>query len=466
MLLASLNGTNGFKLDGEITHDESGYSVSAAGDINGDGYHDLLIGAYFHANHTGCSYVIFGGSEVGQGGLLSLSSINGVNGFKLVGEIVDDESGISVSAGGDINGDAVDDLLVGASLHASQTGRSYVSFGDVPPTLVQNRLSLALGQTITLNQTYLNAYDRNNPNSTIVFTPTNVTHGRFQLSTQSGVSLANFTLPQLQSGIVQFVHDGSVIAPSYDITVQSTGIAWTGPHPANISFTVPLSIVNNQLTLNNGQTVVLSLSNLQAVDPGMNNNSQIVFMVGNVQNGYFATVPSSSSASKNLTSFTQAQIQNGAVEFVHNGDKQAPSYSVLTSDGVQSTLPSVATIDFIGAPIITQNSVNITAGRPIILTPAMLNVTAPSGIAPGQISLTVTHLQHATMTSTVTQAPVNDFTLAEVEAGEYSINPGWQFDYAQLYGDRYGHTHGVEQRAECCCGVIFQSRGVCAAVSE
>ncbi len=419
--LASLNGTNGFKLDGEVTHDESGYSVSAAGDINGDGYHDLLIGAYFHANHTGCSYVIFGGSEVGQGSLLSLSSIKGVNGFKLVGEIVGDESGVSVSAGGDINGDSVDDLLIGAYLHASQTGRSYVIFGDVPPTLVQNRLSLALGQTIFLNQTYLSAYDRNNPNNTIVFIPTNMTHGRFQLSTQPGVSLANFTLPQLQSGVVQFVHDGSVTAPSYDITVQSAGIAWTGPHSANISFTVPFTIVNNQLTLNNGQTVVLSLNNLQAVDPGVNNNSQIIFTVGNVQNGYFVMAPAGNSPSKNVTSFTQAQIADGEIEFVSAGNNQTPGYSVIVSDGIRSTAPSVATIYFAGAPIITQNVLNITAGETITLTPAVLNVTVTDGSTPSQVVLTVSNLQHAVISSNVTGMPVNNFTLAQLEAGQIQL---------------------------------------------
>ena len=46
LLLSSLNGSNGFKLDGENNNDYSGYSVSAAGDINGDGHADVVIGAY------------------------------------------------------------------------------------------------------------------------------------------------------------------------------------------------------------------------------------------------------------------------------------------------------------------------------------------------------------------------------------------------------------------------------------
>ncbi len=129
ILLSSLNGTNGFKLDGEVSHDESGRSVSAAGDINGDGYADLLIGASEHASSTGRSYVVFGGPGVGSSGDILLSSFNGVNGFKLDGEVSNDHSGISVSTAGDINGDSYADLLIGAKGHTSATGRSYVVFG-------------------------------------------------------------------------------------------------------------------------------------------------------------------------------------------------------------------------------------------------------------------------------------------------------------------------------------------------
>ncbi len=234
--LASLNGTNGFKLDGENIGDWSGYSVSAAGDINGDGYKDVLIGAYHYADQTGRSYVVFGSvGVVGSNGTLVLSNLTGVNGFKLDGENHGDYSGYSVNTAGDINGDGVADIVIGAYGHASNTGRSYVVFGDIPPVLVNNSLSLSVGATIPLNATFLAAYDRNHNNS-IVFFPANVTHGYFESTSQPGTPLTNFTQSQLGNDTIQFVHDGSAFAPGYNITVRSDGIAWTGPSVANITF--------------------------------------------------------------------------------------------------------------------------------------------------------------------------------------------------------------------------------------
>ena len=375
--------------------------------------------------------MVFGKSGLGSTGSLALSSLNGSNGFVLPG-VAGSESGYSVSGAGDINGDGVADLIIGAPYANSHAGASYVVFGDIPPVLVNNSLYVWSGGKIALNTNDLGAYDRNHNNNTLVFIPSNISHGQFEATDAPGVALVNFTQQQIRNGTIQFVHDGTLVAPTYDITVRSDGIAWTGPSPANITFipaaTTPTptpspagpALLNNQLTLSNGQTVILSSNNLKASEAGFN-NSQLIFFVGNVQNGYFSTVLMSNGATKNLTSFTQTQIQSGAIEFVHADNGQAPAYAVLVSDGVRSTLPSAAVIYFEGAPIITQNTLNITVGGAITLTPALLNVTATDGSLPSQVIITVSNLQHATITSTLTGTSVNNFTLADVQAGDIQL---------------------------------------------
>ena len=69
--LSALNGTNGFRVNGISTNDLSGFSVSAAGDVNNDGFDDILIGALCadpNGSRSGQSYVVYGGSgDAGDG---------------------------------------------------------------------------------------------------------------------------------------------------------------------------------------------------------------------------------------------------------------------------------------------------------------------------------------------------------------------------------------------------------------
>ena len=61
--LASLNGANGFKIRASRLATMSGVSVSEAGDVNGDGFDDLIVGAHGadpNGNYSGASYVVFG----------------------------------------------------------------------------------------------------------------------------------------------------------------------------------------------------------------------------------------------------------------------------------------------------------------------------------------------------------------------------------------------------------------------
>ncbi|MBF0098960.1 MAG: FG-GAP repeat protein [Magnetococcales bacterium] len=132
--LSSLNGSTGFRLNGSAADDWLGHSVSSAGDVNGDGFDDLIVGAYKadpNGTDSGASYVVFGKAS-GFNSAINLSSLDGSSGFRLNGVAAGDWSGVSVSSAGDVNGDGFADLIVGArgaDPNGSYSGASYVVFG-------------------------------------------------------------------------------------------------------------------------------------------------------------------------------------------------------------------------------------------------------------------------------------------------------------------------------------------------
>jgi hypothetical protein len=110
---------------GEDANDNSGDSVAGAGDVNGDGYDDFLIGAYGDddgGSSAGQTYLILGKAS-GWAMDTDLSAASA----SFWGEDAGDDSGTSVAGAGDVNGDGYDDFIIGAngdddgSTYAGQT---------------------------------------------------------------------------------------------------------------------------------------------------------------------------------------------------------------------------------------------------------------------------------------------------------------------------------------------------------
>ncbi|HEU0209138.1 MAG TPA: hypothetical protein VFQ78_09170 [Candidatus Udaeobacter sp.] len=115
-------------ISGSFANESFGASIASAGDVNGDGVNDIIIGApRFPLNgaDTGRAYIFFGPVA----GSLIASQADVI----IFGEAVNDDFGVAVAGGEDINGDGVPDVIVGADqlFAAEGAGKAYVFYGPL-----------------------------------------------------------------------------------------------------------------------------------------------------------------------------------------------------------------------------------------------------------------------------------------------------------------------------------------------
>ncbi len=118
-------------LTGAAAGDRFGNRVGAAGDVNGDGYGDVIVGATLNdaaGTNAGRAYVFFGGA-----------SPDAVADLTLTGAAAGDQFGCAVGSAGDVNEDGYDDVIVGAAYNdaaGTDAGRAYLYFGGASPNAV------------------------------------------------------------------------------------------------------------------------------------------------------------------------------------------------------------------------------------------------------------------------------------------------------------------------------------------
>lgn len=135
-------GSQGYRIDGRFANGYAGTSVAGAGDVNGDGRADAVVGAPFDdpgaptRTDAGTAYIVFG---LASPAAIDLNSL-GAGGYRIDGATAEDLAGISVGNAGDANGDGRPDAIVGASgldpSGRSLAGGAYIVFGQVSTAAV------------------------------------------------------------------------------------------------------------------------------------------------------------------------------------------------------------------------------------------------------------------------------------------------------------------------------------------
>ena len=136
--VSELDGSNGFAVDPAGQVDRLGFVVRAAGDVNADGYDDILIGAPFGfepvSEGLGQAYIIYGGPQGTFQATMSVTELGGSNGFVVTGSAEFQRSfGTRMTGVGDINGDGFDDLILSDMTAdpegVTDAGEAYLIYG-------------------------------------------------------------------------------------------------------------------------------------------------------------------------------------------------------------------------------------------------------------------------------------------------------------------------------------------------
>ncbi len=226
-----------------------------------------------------------------------------------------------------------------------------------------------------------------------------------------------------------FSHDDTPSAPIYTVSI-SNGYLTTPPQQALIDFDAKPVLINNRLTINQGQTVIFTGDNLYANHTGGANAAALRFFLSDIQHGQFAwvTLPN-----QPITEFQQQNITDRRVQFTQDNSINTPHYLVAVSDGRVTSDSEEATIDFDTTPVLLVNQLQINQGESVLLTSDNLLATHPGG-SDSNLNFMVSNVQHgwfkptATSNQTLTQFQQQNITDQRIwfMHDDLSVAPSYQ----------------------------------------
>lgn len=162
-------------------------------------------------------------------------------------------------------------------------------------------------------------------------------------------------------------------------------------------------LVNNQLTLNEGQVVAITAANFSASDPEAD---LVTYTITGLTGGQFQHL------GFDVTSFTQAELDANEIAFVDDGDDAAPTFSVSVNDGTNFGGPYPTTINF--SPVNDAPTASTTGGfYPFTEGDPTVSLFSGTSISPGETSQLISSLTFTV--AGVTEAANEVLTIDGVE---------------------------------------------------
>ncbi len=232
---------------------------------------------------------------------------------------------------------------------------------------------------------------------------------------------------------------------SYSIRVRTAdagGLTLDRPFTINVTnVNEGPTFVANSITITEGQTRVVSSSDLGSIDPD-HGPSSLVYNVAGISRARFELLGSEGVAA---TSFTQAQVNAGQVRLVHDGGEFAPSYTLSVSDGMLSAGPAAAAIVFtnvndapqVKAPLPALTVYQQAPSQTISLIPVFSdvdNVTLTYTAISSNTSLVTATVDNGNLTLGFSDSQAGSATVSVMatDAGNMSVKTSFQVTVNQL----------------------------------
>ncbi|WP_204723400.1 cadherin-like domain-containing protein, partial [Fastidiosibacter lacustris] len=211
---------------------------------------------------------------------------------------------------------------------------------DDAPVVMTPESSMNNGELLTIINSIINISDVDSLASDVAVKVSNVENGYFQLNSNPGVAITEFTLADINNGAIEFVHAGNNRVPSFDVVVGDLTNDVNGALPVHSNF-----------TMFNGLSVIYTNSN-DVVDALVPNGSTVQdnsdgTLTVTTQNGSEVTIPQDNHAviTDDGTNVTVDSDGDGILDvtgpsgsnYVNNGDG---TFTFTTSDGDSVTLPN------------------------------------------------------------------------------------------------------------------------------